>query len=278
MSRFPEISKVSETSAFPDPLSYHRHLQTVFPCPALFSIVTWGCCGSTWLAKVLNAHPEIYCQHAFNQHYACALNAKVDDGIAYLESIAVSAHAYRAAGDVHGISREMIKALNEHFGERIRTAILVRNPWDRFFSMLSDMRIIRGGYSDYSYINNLLEKVGLNPAKATLDQRLFVHATNMLNAITTEQNECQWIFKMEEFTSDPEILRNLIEYITANKVIPDSDWLHEQISTSSENSHVQKIRQPRTLNRIERSILREVVTDEALERYREMGYQVDKFR
>jgi hypothetical protein len=35
--------------------------------PQQFAVVSWGCAATSWLARVLNGHPDIYCVHAANR-------------------------------------------------------------------------------------------------------------------------------------------------------------------------------------------------------------------
>jgi len=127
--------------------------------PHLFAIVTWGCSGSTWLAKVLNSHNEIFCLHCYNQHLSYVVNNSYLNGISYLKSIAVTATGYKLAGDVHGINREELPLIREFFGEKFRDAVLVRDPLSRLKSMIFCLEKLKGGFSDYSYITNIIKTV-----------------------------------------------------------------------------------------------------------------------
>ena len=262
---------------WPDKYGFKAHLLDTLDRPQLFSVVTWGCCASTWLAKVLDSHPDIFCLHAFNQHYALTSMSGENNDLGYLESIAISAHAYAAAGDIHGVGRESIPLLHKHFQDRFHSAVLVRAPWERFHSMLSCMKRLKGGLSDYSYIDKRLGG-SLSAGQLSLADRIFAHSVNMLNAITEETRYCETIFKMEDIIASPEHLAQLVRHITGGTVPVTPEWVEAALKTKKANTHIRQCPPPTTFNAKEKQMIAAILKPGALDLYRQMGYLVDPFR
>ena len=263
--------------SWPDNNSYKNHLLESLNAPRLFSVVTWGCCASTWLSKVLDSHPDIFCLHAFNQHYDLTNMPGHSHDLGYMESIAISAHAYQAAGDIHGIRRDSLPLLHEHFQDRFQSAVLVRAPWERFHSMLSCMKRLRGGLSDYTYIDQLIEKSPLVAEELDLADRIFAHSVNMLNAISEEKQFCDTIFRMEDVVTCPEHLAQFIRHVTDGAVHISSKWIEEALKEKKSNSHVREFPSYTSFSAKQKNIISTILKAEALDGYEELGYPVDPF-
>ena len=72
----------------------------------LFAIITWGSTGTSWISKILNHHPEIFCVHelalVLNQSKSFSSNdfwAKFDP-IDYMKIVARMSH-HHVKGDPH---------------------------------------------------------------------------------------------------------------------------------------------------------------------------------
>jgi hypothetical protein len=90
-----------------------------------FLVARMGSTGSTWLAKLLNSHPEVYCTHegvlanAFpRSHYG------VEEIVRFVSYFAWNTrhHAYRTVGDVGSVWASHLRFLP------FTTALLVRHP------------------------------------------------------------------------------------------------------------------------------------------------------
>jgi len=79
--------------------------------PSLFSVVSWGCAGTAWLARALNSHPDVFCVQSANHYLQSMRGVAPMDGLEYLHLIAAIATGHQAVGDVHGISRHLIPEL-----------------------------------------------------------------------------------------------------------------------------------------------------------------------
>jgi hypothetical protein len=181
LHKVPQLSKFLISMADLTPLQkiyleMTRHSQ-------LFAVVSWGCAATNWLAKVLNNHPEILCLHAGNGAVAKFHNSM--NSLQYFRVLSFLGDGYTAVGDVHGLPRSEISKLKEAFGERFNAVIVVREPVARLRSQMALYEELRGlGVWNLSYVETLVESK--NIAIDSEESRMFVHAANMLNAVTEE--------------------------------------------------------------------------------------------
>ena len=92
-----------------------------------FVVARMGSTGSTWLAKVLNSHPDVFCTHeqVLSRSVAKESVSFADINCLIREIAAVTHHgAYRAAGDVGSVWLTHLIALRGKF----KTALLLRHP------------------------------------------------------------------------------------------------------------------------------------------------------
>ena len=95
----------------------------------LFSVISWGCAATHWLARALNSHSEIFCVHAGNFSLHQYGRAPYLDGPEYLRVIGELGTSYAAAGDVHGVDiRSNTGLCVTPFGDRFGCAVVVREP------------------------------------------------------------------------------------------------------------------------------------------------------
>jgi hypothetical protein len=92
-----------------------------------FVVARMGSTGSTWLAKLLNSHPDVLCTHEqiLPKVYP-RRSVNLDDLLDLVRAIGWNTHhgAYRAAGDVGSVWLGLAMALRGKF----TTALLVRHP------------------------------------------------------------------------------------------------------------------------------------------------------
>lgn len=239
----------------------------------LFSIVSWGCAGTSWLAKVLNSHRDIICLHDFPIGYCGIENRNPFD---YMRSLYLTSYAYILAGDIHGIPRDAIPELKKIYGEAFRSAVLVRAPYPRLLSMLATVRFNHGLDNDYSYIDGLADRLNIG-GELTWDRRMFIHAVNMLNAIVDEKKYVgDMIFRMEDLTCKPDALYRLIAHISAGKVLPDEKWLADAIRIPSAHSHRDQYDKAVILTDEEKEMIEVILSDKALREYEKLNYDVSK--
>lgn len=160
------------------------------------------------------------------------------DGVEYLQILRIEGRTCAAAGDVHGVSRWKVPELRSTFGPEFSSAVLVREPMARLTSLLALLNKYAQdeSWDDIRYIDDLIERYGLWLPDYEYRTKLFVHAVNMLNAIT-EEIEAGEIFRQEDVTSKPGSLRALIEALTAGKVCPNEAWCDAMLQTRPVNVH-----------------------------------------
>lgn len=146
--------------------------------PNLFAVVTWGCCGTKWLATTLNAYADIFCTHNLPGSLRRAgIQASPEQAMSLLTEAGLG---YRAAGDVHGIPRDAVSRLQ---AAGIRVVGLTRDPIPRLQSHLAL-------YENYGWSRRLWSGMEyakpLYPAAKTYEELMVVHAVNMLNTIIEE--------------------------------------------------------------------------------------------
>jgi hypothetical protein len=239
----------------------------------LFSIVSWGCSGTSWLAKVLNSHKEIMCLHDFPIGY-CDIENR--NPFAYMRSLYLTSYAYTLAGDIHGIPRESIPKIKKIYGNTFKTAILVRAPYPRLLSMLATVRLNHGLDNDFSYIDGLAERLNIGEV-LTWEKRMFIHSVNMLNAIVDEKKYVgDIIFRMEDLIKSPDNLCQLIVHISEGKIKPDEKWLVDALLIPPAHSHRDQYEEAIVLTDEEKELIPVILSDQAIKEYESLNYDVSK--
>jgi hypothetical protein len=266
----------SAVAAVPFPASHadtdRRLFLEHYPPTHMFAVVSWGCAGTSWLAAVLNSHPDIYSVHAANIFWEKLAGTPRLDGIPYIRLIGSQGYAHKAAGDVHGVSRDTLAALRKEFGDNFGCAVVVRDPLPRIRSQIALFESFNNkGWGDLSYIDAICEKKGLLSKSVSYEQRLFLHAANMLNAIL-EEREIAPVYRIEDLTSNPEALCSLVTNITNGKVFASIDWAQESIRRGRINAHIRN--SAAAFDAWQRRALEMVVKLETWEAYKALGYEV----
>ena len=133
-----KLTTENRVEQFVDGLTdYQQAFLRKYPSPQLFSVISWGCAATAWLAAVLNRHPDIYCVHDANHSWHVLGNIEKLDGVPYLRIIGKQGHAHAAAGEVHGVSRHLVSECRRTFGDKFNAAVVVREPISRIYSQLA---------------------------------------------------------------------------------------------------------------------------------------------
>lgn len=248
------------------------------PCQ-VFAVITWGCAASSWIAKVLNSHPDIYCVHANNIFWNVLGKYERLDGLEYLRIIACQGHSYLAAGDVHGVARHYVPELREILNKRFNAVVVVRDPLPRLHSQLSLFKQVKGSKAwDVSYLNGcngLVKRNNVELPNNDYDNKLFVHAANMLNAIIEEQDVGN-IYRSEDLNCNVGILGEFISEIIREKVCPDRKWLENTMKIEKVNVHVHQ-QKDTVLADWQIQVIQKVVRKEAWSLYTKLGYELPPF-
>lgn len=250
-----------------------RLLQDHLPT-RLFALVSWGCAATTWIAKVLNSHPDVFCAHAANiswMHFG-GPNSRRLDGLDYLLLLAEMGNGYIAAGDVHGISRDCIPHLRASFGESFSAAVLVRDPLPRLNSQMALFRRYKDfSVWDLSYTDEIIRSKGILLPQKDEEHKMFVHAANMLNAILQEK-DLGTVYRMEDLVSSPDVLCCLAEELTGGQVSLNIDWATHALATGKINRH--SLAPQPSPEDWQIDVLRRVVDAGAWDSYKALGYAV----
>lgn len=236
----------------------------------LFAVISWGCAATTWLAKVLNSHPEILALHHGNLGVGLNGSDQRLDGVDYMWKLAYDGTGYVVAGDVHGVTRFTLPAIHEVFGELFSAAVVVRDPLPRLTSLLAQFARSKGReIFDLTYVDELVEARSLDLPDRSYETRLFVHAANMLNAVV-EERDLGHIYLSEQLTTSAKAFAAFAADVTGGKVAISDTWVRDALGTARVNAHA---RREFELAPWQRSILDGVVTEEARRAYADLGYR-----
>jgi hypothetical protein len=249
----------------------------------LFAVITWGSTATSWISKILNHHPEIFCVHELamilDQSKLYASNdlwAKFDP-IDFMKIIARLSVHYKVGGDVHSLRTEDVPPLREFFGERFSSVVIEREPISRLKSTIS-MYNKRKQYKLFNiqYVDDIISRNKVSLPKFDYEHKLFVHGVNLLNIIEQEINHnCGKIFRMEDLISDTKQLKLLIEEISSGELSADNDLLNKMIKTYPTNQRASK--EKIEFEDWQIDVIKLVVSNKAWDLYSKVGYDKPHF-
>ena len=230
--------------------------------PFLFSVVSWGCAATEWLATTLNSHPDVLCWHCVNMSWSKFGGARSLDGWKYLRVIGISGSSYRACGDVHGVSRDAIPELREKLGARFNCAVVVREPMPRLRSQIAlfETSPVKTGWN-VDYVQKFIDH-GVRLPEDNLDNRLFLHGVNMLNSIIQEEPIAP-IWRSEDLTTDAATLGRFVEELTKGYVEVELEWAQRAVRRPPSNVHRRPSGKPRLFEPWQLDAIKKVVEPRA---------------
>jgi len=251
----------------------------------LFALITYGSTATSWISKVLNHHPKIFCVHelafVLDQSKLFSSNDFWDkfDPIDYMKIVARTSH-HEVKGDVHSFRPEDIPQLKEYFGKNFTSVVIEREPISRLKStmVMHDSDISKGyKFYDMRYIDyTILRKKKIHLPESNYTNKLFVKAVNALNIIEDEVNyDCGTMYRMEDLISDPKYLKLLIEEISSGGLSADDDLLDRMIKTSPTNLRASK--EEIEFEDWQIDVIKNVVSDKSWKLYSELGYSKPSF-
>jgi len=250
---------------------FQKDVLNIYPPPRLFAVVSWGCAGTAWIARVLNSHPDIFCVHSAATFWRTFAEAPQIDGKEYMRLLGAQGFSHKVAGDVHGVSRSSINSIEKEFGSSFRKAVVVRDPVPRVRSQLALMARLKNYKEwDVDYVDAAARNLDMDPTNWTNDDRLKFHAVNMLNAIEEEKN-INPIFRIEDLSSNQSTFLEFFSHLTDGLPIPNW-WLKYIDELQSINSHNNRTKSANW--DINNKLLRSVVSQQAWEEYRKLGYDI----
>jgi hypothetical protein len=244
----------------------------------LFVVVTWGASGSLWLARLLNAHPEVLCLHAFNGQLNRHWGQSIDE-LTYLRAIAHQSKAYRLAGDVHGVDVHGLGALRDAFGDRLRVATLVRHPVPRLVSQWAVYRRRGIGLRELSRRARWRARLRVWRRAGNPDEPLFAHAMSLVNRVVLESRQGP-MFALERLASDVDEAQALLSHLSASELaFPESAF--ESVWRTRVNPHASaeaRVFEPKALfaelPAWQREAFAALLDPAARSRYEELGYDL----
>lgn len=244
----------------------------------VFAVVSWGCAATHWLARTLNAHPDIFCVHAGNfswHHYG---RAPYLDGPEYLATIREMGSSYGAAGDIHGVDLRTIGAVRKTFGDRFACAIVVREPIARLYSQIALFQSnLHTRAWNVDYVQRFIDEGVVLPVD-NYENRLTLHGISMLNSIVSEQATAR-VWRCEDLTTRAEALAEFVRAIVGASVRVDPDWAQAAVGLPIVIQHVKSDRplQDRRPQDWQIDAIRRIVSPQAWDLYAQLGYVAPDF-
>ena len=248
----------------------------------LFAIITWGSTGTSWISKILNHHPEIFCVHelalVLDQSKLFSSNDFWDkfDPIDYMKIVARTSH-HEVKGDVHSFRPEDIPQLKEYFGKNFTSVVIEREPISRLKSTISLYNSTKQyKLYDIEFIDDIISKKKIDLPKFDYEHKLFVIGVNLLNAIEREVNyNAGKMFRMEDLVSDPKYLKSLIEEISSGELSADDELLYKMIKTPPANIRASK--EKIEFEDWQIDVIKKTVDEKAWDLYSKIGYAKPHF-
>jgi len=244
--------------------------------PFLFSVVSWGCAATEWLAKTLNAHPDIFCLHHAHTTWQKIAAAPPLHGWNYLRVVGVLGWTYRAAGDVHGLSLESIRELRSKLGDNFNCAIVTREPIARLSSQMALFeRSLRKEAWNVDYVQSFIDK-GVRLPQESIDNRLFLHGVNMINNIIQEEPVAP-IWRAEDLTTNAALLAQFVRELTRGHVEVEPEWAERAVRRPPSNRHSKPGAAPRQFEPWQIEAFNKIVEPRAWCLYEKLGYATPDF-
>ena len=233
----------------------------------VFSIISWGSAATRWLGVVLNSHPRVLCLHESNQAFA-RRGAKLDD-LSYMEVIEKLGAGHLLAGDIHGLDRKSIPALRERFGDRFRSAVVVRDPLQRAISSQRFWTERQRTY-DTQYLFDA-RYAPIHKYLKTRSDEFFAHALRYANAIV-EESTVGPIFRCEDLTTAPAAVWKLIAILSNGVILPDPVLEKYIFRDDKIGIHGSATKQPYVITPAHCEMYEVLVEEPARALYHELGY------
>lgn len=250
----------------------------------LFIGYCWGAAGTTWLSRLLNAHQDILCMHSPN--FPRYDNSSFEDCLEIIDAVFNGWNfglAYPIVGFTHGISLEWHARLSQRYSPAFRCFILTRHPIKRIESTVAlniiqkERRLSTPGWraACADAYDDLARRQRKRPPD-DFESLAFYAACKMVNSITVEVQHAFPLYKLEEILNDCGTVNRLVGHIsngTCQLFDPTIETLQQTVVRA--RSAVGRSPEGTYLSwRAEhRDAYRELVTPDAFEAYRHLGYE-----
>jgi len=170
-----------------------------------FFVCRLGQTGSTWLAKLINSHPEVLCLHEailFKIHPKFSYSLEDQYDLIRWYCADTQHRAYSALGEIGSLDLNLaIKLPREIF----TIGLLLRHPANQLFTRLGtakeDLRVFEIDEKKLRIEYFLKEKFGIHASKYESEDRLFLRMAWMWKKKLEGSKDVDCILKVEEFNN-----------------------------------------------------------------------------
>jgi hypothetical protein len=259
--------------------------------PNLFAVISWGTAGTHWLARLLNAHPDVLCVHnlrnkvessqlLLRNRWSRIAWRRVVGSRRYLRLIRNEGRAYRCAGDVHGVPARDVEDLATCFGERIRFAVLTRHPVTRVRSFVNLNERVGSGIDRPVLAVHLLRQLGREACEAMGSRRRLYFLYGVLQVLRViEEQRVGPIFTLERLTTERDEVNRLLRHLSQGELAFDPETLEASYSQPTiSHSPTKQTDDPAqvfaSFEPSEQATFRQFLLPEARKLYEELGYDL----
>jgi hypothetical protein len=251
----------------------------------LFLTFCWGAAGTTWLARLLNAHPDIFCMHApmlprFD-HSQLAESTEVVDHVFGDASLG---GGYPIVGFTHGFATEWYEALTQRYGARLRCLALTRHPIRRIqstFNLYISMEHRLASEPTWRRMfEETYQRLRLWAPRAFPDDfesLAFYYACTMVNSITWEQRQSFPLFRLEDLLTSEAAVQQVVGHVSDGACQLPPDVIRQMQGTVVHSHGTQRL-SPRDTYAgwppARRRAYHTLVAGAAVDAYRRLGYEL----
>lgn len=238
----------------------------------LFVLYSWGRTATAWLARVLNAHEDIFCIHQpiLNEEHGnksgkLRLMSEVFLGGGF------GGH-YRNVGFTHGVPSYFHHDIEAGFNANIRVATIQRHPIKRINSATKTLSSIpRRFYNTYEELKKM-------SAHDFPDDNLSLAHYNFCKSCNRIIHESKFlIFKMEDLVTNPKTLNILVRYVTWDECGIELERLRS-LQKKPINQRFKKSKSPQEIfdgwTADQQLAFKTLLAPEAVAIYRKLGYDL----
>ncbi len=180
-----------------------------------FVVCRMGQTGSAWLSKLLNSHPDVYCEHEsiISKIYPKAHPVR-EDQINFVKWMAhdTKHYAYQAVGDIGSLDMDLALELpREHF----TVGLLLRHPVMQIQTRLNDLQESPPDPDNddnlrqmEAYIN---EVFGIDPSQYDLTDRLFLIVSWLWYCQMQNAREVNCVLRIEDIAQVKSAQESLLQ-------------------------------------------------------------------
>ena len=251
----------------------------------LFLTFCWGAAGTTWLARLLNAHPDIFCLHApLLPRFDHSQLAESTEVIRHVYGDVSLGGSYPVVGFTHGIASEWYEELTRQYPERLRCLALTRHPVPRIQSSFRLFVSMEQRLASDPTWRRLFEETyqrlthwSLRSFPDDFESLAFYYACAMVNSITWEQQQSFPLFRLEDLVTDEDTVQRLIGHVSDGRCQLPDDVIRRMQGTVVHSHNSERLSPADTYAAWppeRRRAYHALVTGAAVDAYRALGYEM----